>query len=1116
MNLSRSLLVLCLGVFAVSLPLHAATVHGSVLGPGNKPIVGATVLVLTPASMKAPIKTLSGADGKWTAEIPDSPGAADVGPSPDFVGALIVAPGQGFGAKLGKKSDSFDILLPTPTTISGIVKDEKGTPVAGVELRIKGFYSTMSSLPTESRIPFDLGGDFLTTNSTLPIISTKSDAQGKWHFDGIPLGMKVFLSLADDRFSASDIDVRAGDTDAVVTPQIGASVKGRVLLPDGKPAAGIQIFSTNGMRPTTDAQGRFSLTQLPKGDTTLRIFDIQSRWLPVNQSVTALQASETRDIGDIKLSAGIQLKGQVVDDSGKGIDKATVIGNGERAETGPDGRFQMRGAPGKMWITASKAGFLGTQDNAQQVQQQVDVAPDETQHTLAPLKLQRGVYISGTARDEAGQPAVGVKFNAGAQWENPATAVVEKDGTFRFGPLAPGKQVTMHAEEAWDLIKEEKVTAPTLIGEAAAPRLSLTVKKIVLTPVKGRVVTPEGAPLANVSVHYRIYNGGQNDSWSGGEVSSDDKGLFSFGALRPEQTPGLDSVTSDTYVLVKSTPATREGESWSLGDVIVSPLDGHMEGQILDGAGAPAEGAKIALAGHYPVNIVTADADGRFILDKLPHGEATLLVAKDHSFVRQTVKVGPDVRITLENRAAPTQSDAEQLLRTKADSLSPEEASQTVPSLAPDAALSLLKKGGDGAPDPASVALFVAALAHRDARTASTWGVAQWDKLPNEKRTVESGTVLARALVPLNRDFAVQWLATARGKIKPTDFSANAASNYMALAGLAGALGDPSAPALLDLALTAADQSVAGERKLEEVDGWGRAAATTPELADRLTQDLEPQEEVRALAGAIQTLAPTNIDAAESLLTRLKAARENPVVKAADARQETERHTGGNWHETSSEVLAHAQLAIALALASHPGPAALDMAKGIGEEYRRGQALFKVARRHLEAGRTVEAADALRAFMAVDTYSDTSMSKGAGMALTFDKTLANEIFAKDHQRVFNSNNNYSNDYVPTAAGYAFYHAPLDAGESRLILENEWEWRRAAKARQGNENDNYDWQLRPILLAMGALDLPRALEMMGQIKDKYHQNDELKSQIALSLLTKGQVDLFDLGQDEDDF
>ncbi len=1124
MNLGRSLVVLYLGLLSVSLSLQAATIHGSVLGPAHKPIVGATILVLTPQG-KTMLKVQSGADGHWLVELPDTAvtaGAAPVNAADnDFVGALVVAPGQGFGARIGKKSDTFDILLPDSTGIGGSVQDDKGAPVAGVELRIRGFYSSAFSGPnnhTESRIPFDLMGEFAPPESSLPVIATKSDAQGKWHFDGIPVGMRVFLTLADDRFSATDTDVRAGTNDAVVTATAGASVKGRVLLPDGHPAVGIRIFngSSSGQMPTTDTEGRFSLSRLPIGDTTLQFFEIQRKWIPLSQVVSALHASETRDLGDIKLSAGVQLKGQVVDDAGKGIAKATVAANGESVETGPDGRFQLRAAPGSIWVTASKAGFLGSEGNGQQAQLQIEIAPGETQHTLAPLELQRGVYVSGIAHDEAGKPAAGVQFNAGETWQNPATAVVGKDGTFRFGPLAPGKEVTMHAADTWDLTQEVKFTSPSLAGEAAAPRLSLTVKKITLAPVKGRLITPEGAPIANVSLHYRIYNDAKQSSWSGGEVLSDEKGQFSFGALRPEQSPGVDSLGSDKYVLVKANTATREGANWSLGDVIVSALDGQITGQVVDDKGAPVAGAEIVLAGHYPLNIVTAGADGHFTLDNLPHGEVTLLVAKAQAFVRQTVKVGPDVHIALEKRPAPTQSDGENLLSTKADGLSPDEMSAALPFLDPDAALSLLKKAGDGKPDPAAVAGLVAALARRDARTAATWGVAEWNKLPNENRTVESGTALARALVPLNRDFAVQWLATARGKMAPTDFSAKAANNYMALAGLAGALGDPSAGMLLDIGLTAADQSVAGEGKLDVVDNWGRVAATTPELAERLTQDMEPQEELRALAGSIQTLAPTNMKAAQILLTRLMETREKPVIKDADAKQEAGRRNGGNWHETSSEVLGHAQLAIALALAAQSGPAAMEMAKRIGDEYQRGQALLKVARRHLEAGHPAEATDALRAFENLNVRSDTNYSEGAGLLQGLDKTLATEMFAKEHQRLFDSLDS-ANSYVPTGAGYAFYHAPLDASESRLILENEWEWHQAAKAKPGaNEGGSYAWQLRSVILAMGTLDLPRALEMLGQMQDEYHQNDDLKWRIGLWLVTKGRSDLFELQQDEDDF
>jgi hypothetical protein len=211
-------------------------------------------------------------------------------------------------------------------------------------------------------------------------------------------------------------------------------------------------------------------------------------------------------------------------------------------------------------------------------------------------------------------------------------------------------------------------------------------------------------------------------------------------------------------------------------------------------------------------------------------------------------------------------------------------------------------------------------------------------------------------------------------------------------------------------------------------------------------------------------------------------------------------------------MLGQAQKALAIALTAKPGPAAADMAKSIAEGYPRISALLSVARRYAAAGRTADATMVLRSLASDSTHIENDRAVGARIALNFDKDLADELFAQEYKRILDSESSYSSDYRPSIAGYASYHATFDPAQSRLLLENEWAWRNRERPDK-KQNNNDDYYMRPLVLAMGSMDLPRALEMLGQIKDEDYR-DESKWKIGLYLASDGKIGMFDDNFDED--
>jgi hypothetical protein len=111
------------------------------------------------------------------------------------------------------------------------------------------------------------------------------------------------------------------------------------------------------------------------------------------------------------------------------------------------------------------------------------------------------------------------------------------------------------------------------------------------------------------------------------------------------------------------------------------------------------------------------------------------------------------------------------------------------------------------------------------------------------------------------------------------------------------------------------------------------------------------------------------------------------------------------------------------------------------------------------------------------------MARIAAMAALKDAALGEELFKQAREQV-SKPSHYSDDddSRESYAAYAFYHAPLDPAESRLLIETEWARRTATAGKtNGKPNDGSDYmriqRLAQLATAMAAVDPDRALEML---------------------------------------
>jgi beta-lactamase regulating signal transducer with metallopeptidase domain len=333
----------------------------------------------------------------------------------------------------------------------------------------------------------------------------------------------------------------------------------------------------------------------------------------------------------------------VADATGKPLEGTTVVSqlriNGGRftkttSTTGPDGRASLEWSKGAtvntLWLTARKPGFVP-----------YTIHLDDRSHPLRlpavkVLRFVPGITIGGVVRDEAGTPVAGAKITAHA----PPT---EKESS---GYSVPFAETTTDAQGRWrvddapvDLIGVNVgVEAPRFLRGGGPPSRdegAVIVLKRGFT-VKGRVLDPQGKPLAGASVSV----GG--DFSSRRETKSDASGTFVLENCEPGAS--LVTVRAERFApdLREIHPEDHPTLQFRLGA-------GHtLLAKVVDGQGNPVAGATLAAetwrSHHRSLHFrVTSGNDGRLEWRAAPGDVVLYSLWKPGYMSRRQVSLAPDV-----------------------------------------------------------------------------------------------------------------------------------------------------------------------------------------------------------------------------------------------------------------------------------------------------------------------------------------------------------------------------------------------------------------------------------------------------------------------------------------
>jgi len=494
-------------------------------------------------------------------------------------------------------------------TIGGLVHDEAGNPVAGAKI-------TVNARPSESELSY----------FSVTIAETTTDAQGRWRVQHAPADLVGVNVAVAARGFLSGGGPPSRDLDAVTVLKRGFTVKGRVVDPHREPVGGASVrFGyawSSEPKTKTDARGDFVLENCPPGASVVTV-----RAEGYAPDLRGVHPEDSPTV-ELLLGAGHTVRGKVVDRQGKPVAGATVAADTWRehrslefrVDTGTDGRFEWRAAPGDVVLyDLFKKGYMS--------RRHVALAPSGADQTIT---LGPELVISGRVTDAStGRPVPAFHLVQGLVFaNNPRVIWMVQDAAEFTGGRYTIKHSEQYAGYAVRIAATGYKPADSRVfkPEEGSPSFDFVLTRAAASDLlTGIVVRPDGQHVAEAEVALATpehpllfelgFQFGHGNGMSFAKTGPD--GRFTFDA--PDGPFLLAAMSDDGYGESRAKSGTLALQAW-----------GKVKGQAFIGR-QPAVNQPISIdrrEQRHERNGVNAfyghntrtDAQGRFVFDRVIPG----------------------------------------------------------------------------------------------------------------------------------------------------------------------------------------------------------------------------------------------------------------------------------------------------------------------------------------------------------------------------------------------------------------------------------------------------------------------------------------------------------------